>query len=139
MESPKALFELAALKWMCSVLANGLYLDEGSFNEIVGTVNLIGRRMEFDFNFSCLYIEAVEDLLLSCVSHLRKDFVDHWNVSSNSVRRGLSREGYEFGKTGRISGHLYLVSRAQLVDTTGEVIIEGTNKNLWDGSTLDRD
>lgn len=96
-EEPKTLFEIAALRWLCVVEAHGLYLHEKNFDDIMDTIKIIGRRLEFSFDHSCLYLEVVECVVLRCIGHLKPEFVDHWSVSTYHTRSTLTTEAYHFG------------------------------------------
>lgn len=94
---PRTLFEMAALKWMCSVVAQNQYLDEQSFGHITDMINVIGNRLEFGFDYSCFYLEALEDVLLRCIGYLKPEYVEHWFIGTYQIRSALSNEGYTFG------------------------------------------
>lgn len=81
---------------MCYIVAEGRYADEDRFDNVLDTINMIGRHLEFKFNHTCFYPEAVENVLLNCISELRPDYVNNWYVSSNNIRSGLSCDGYTY-------------------------------------------
>lgn len=124
LQSSKTLFEMAALKWVCSVLAHGVYLHEENFRYVVDAINIIGRRLNFNFDYSCFYLEALECVLLKCVSHIRPGFTQHWFVSTYQIRSALTDEAYRFG-----------LGKEHEPDTI-HTEYAWTGAELWDGSEL---
>lgn len=95
--NPMTLLQTTALKWFCIQLANGTYLEEKNFDHIVRMINMLGRRLDFDFDYSCYHFEALETVLLKSVQFMRKEFVESIPIREHSTRDALSRKAEEFG------------------------------------------